>query len=439
MSKVKVAPPKDEIYFPDSDKYFYNKKTGKYVFYSQASGKNLVISEQLLKSVLVSYTDLYHDAATIDDICRLVKWPKPVVTDLLKTFSITHGSLPISPLELLEKSDDELVEDVAAYRNFKLYQSIERDEWKKVIADAVKWQKLEIGSIDPLKDYIKNFIKPIPKIQLKHTNYNYSDDVLVLSCNDWQIGAKADGKLLVFGEEWDTPKGLAAIKTFTQKLVFKARARKINKLVILWNGDIFHGLEGLTAKGTQLKCDSFRSDQFDAAVQGISGLIQTCASHFESIENFVGSGNHEGWTFYPVFRLVEEIFRQNPQIKFTITQKHAFFFKVKNTLFIAHHGAATDIKWKVPQDNKGRVAYVQKLIRVAEKNPQFRNMDRIFFIKGDTHSFEAKDLGQFTFYTFGALPKGDEYADSMALEGTPSQNALVISDGLDYETWHITF
>lgn len=431
---------RDLIQFNENDKFFFNPRTNSYVFFLKSSGKNMVLSESKLKSVLVAYTELFKDPASIEDICRLLKWPRACVEELFKSvFLINHKSLPVTPLELRDKSDDDIIEDIASYRNFKIQQELEREEWRTVIAKSLKWDKFKYHVLDPIEQYINDFSVSLPPIKIQHKQYNYSDDVLVIGCNDWQIGAHADEKFLVFGKEWNTQKALEAIKVFAEKIVQKAKARKVNKLVILWNGDINHGFEGLTAKGTVLKCDTFRSDQFDATIQGITSLVRTCATHFVSIENYVGTGNHEGWTFYPTFRLIKEIFRENSQITFNIEQKHSLFFKVKNSLFIAHHGAAVNTKWKVPKDDKGRSAYVQRLIRIAEKEHGFKDIDRIFYIKGDTHSFEAKEMGQFTFYTFGSLPCGDEYADSMALESTPCQNALLISDGLDYECWHITF
>ena len=289
-----------------------------------------------------------------------------------------------------------------------------------------------------MQNYLEELgFEPLPKIE--PSGYSESDEILVIGATDWQVGSSADGKFLFFGEEWNTQKAIDSVEDFTKRIIDKAIAKNISKAVIIFGGDIFHGLEGETAKKTLLKCDSFRHDQFDAAIKAMSTLIDGCSQYFEQLECKLYTGNHEGWTSYPVFKLIESNFSQRSHVNFDISLKEFNHFRVNNSLLIFHHGASADYKYKIPNDPKGRKELVHRLIRIAEREGNYKGVNRIFFIKGDTHSFECLDYGQFTFYTFGSLPSGDEYADALALESTPTQNALVLGQSKDYETIHITF
>jgi hypothetical protein len=185
--------------------------------------------------------------------------------------------------------------------------------------------------------------------------------------------------------------------------------------------------------------DTQTFEQFDASVKAVSNFIQRCAESFISVDIKICSGNHEGFDYYPFFRLIEAMFQNSKHLKFDISKKEFMHFRVKNSLFCLHHGASSNYKFKIPNDDKGRVALIQRVIRIAEREGDYEGIKKIFFLKGDTHSQETKDLGQFTFHTFGTPVTGDEYANALALESTPTQNALLIGDGKDYDLINITF
>jgi hypothetical protein len=417
----------------------YNKDLDVYILFLNKLNKNITLKGEVVRDIQRSFSDLLGEPATINELARAHGIPRHFLTEIIKKLGLTHSELPLTEEEIKDKSVEDISADLLELKKFKIVQEFNKKDWRESAHLANKWREFQVGVLDPFEQYISKFDFKLNNVKQKIVNYDYSNDVILLSANDWQIGNKADGRFLVFGEEWNTEKCFNAIETVANKVVNRAKSRNIDKLTLLFNGDINHGFEGRTTKGTVLKCDTFKYEQFDATIKAISILISNCADHFNEINCYVGTGNHEGWTFYPTFKLIQEIFRDYDFVKFHLSLKDSMFFRVNNSMIIAHHGAAAEYDFKVPQDKKGRVAFVQKLIRIASKELKFYEPERIFFIKGDTHAFESADLGQFTFFTFGALPKGDEFANALNLEGTPTQNALVISDNKDYETWHLTF
>jgi hypothetical protein len=424
-----------------SDKYIYNKDSGKYIFLLESKiGKNLVLSEDKVKSIIKSYSNFKGDQSSINEIAIKFDIPRKFVIEILKSLEITHDSLPVTNEDLSEKESDSLVEEILQEKRFALYQKLEKKDWIETKKQAEKWREFESGTLNPLQNYLEELdFKPLPKITPDYVNAFDDEDTIVIGVTDLQIGAWANEDLLYFGEGWNTEKAVQAVDDYARRVIAKAKKNGITKAVLVFGGDIFHGLNAETAKLTPLKCDTLHYDQFDATVKAVTGLIQRCAENFEFVDSKIIKGNHEGHSFYPLFRLVESIFQNSDHLSFDICKKEFMHFRVKNSLFILHHGASGEYRFKVPSDAKGRKELVHRVLRIAEREGKYKGIQRVFFVQGDIHHFQCIDYGQFTFYVFGALPTGDEYADALALESTPTQNALVLGDGKDYSTLHITF
>lgn len=422
-----------------SDKYIYNRESGKYIFLLESKiGKNLVISEDRVKSIIKAYSNFKGDQSSINEISVKFDIPRKFVIEILRSLEFTHDSLPVTNEELVSKDSDDLVEEILQEKRFALYQELEKRDWSETKIQAKKWRDFELGVLNPYKTYLQNF-QPEPFPKITPPSKKDSDKTMIVGCFDWQIGSHADGRFLFFGEEWNTKKAIESVETFASKIVNESKIFGVKKAVVVFGGDIFHGLNGETAKGTPLKCDTIRFDQFDATVKAISLLVQRMAENFKEVDCKIISGNHEGFDYYPVFRLIEALFVNSTHVTFDICKKEFMHFQIKNSLFLITHGASQYYKHKTPKDRKGRVALAQRVARIAEREGGYKDVQRIFFIKGDTHSFEMEDLGQIMFFTFGSLPTGDEYADALTLESTPCQNALVIGDGKDFRTLHLTF
>lgn len=424
-----------------SDKYIFNKDDDKYIFLTESKlGKNIVLDSGKVKGIIKSYSNFKGEQSSINEVAIKFDIPRKFVIEILKCLEITHDSLPVTNEELSEKDEDLLVEEILQEKRFALHQKIEKKDWVETKRQAEKWREFETGKLNPIQDYLEKLeFKPLPRISPDYVKEFDDEDTMVVGVFDTQIGAYANEDVLYFGEGWSTEKAVKAVDEYAVRLIAKAKKRGINKVVIIFGGDIFHGLNGETAKGTELKCDTLGFEQFDASVIAISGFVQRFAENFQSVDNKIITGNHEGFWYYPFFKLIESIFQNSKHVNFDISKKEFMHFRVKNALFLIHHGAAADYKFKIPNDDKGRKELIQRVARIAEREGDYDGVNRIFFVKGDTHSFECKDYGQFTFYVFGTPVTGDEYANALALESTPTQNALVLGDKKDYETLHITF
>lgn len=436
-AKQEQAKP-DESSFDFSDKYIYDSQNGKYIFLLHKKlGKNLSFDESIIKSIIKSYSNYDTNPHTINEVSIRYSIPRNYLIEILRALGITHDSIPVTNEDFIKEPEDKLLAEIVQEKRFSFNEKLSRIEWTEIREMANKWKELVHRKINPFREYVDNInIEPFQKVNIDPQPVG---DTIVIGAFDWQIGSSADGDLLFFGEEWSTQKAIDAVDDFSKRLIARSKSQNITDAVIVFGGDIFHGLNGKTAKGTTLKCDTFRHEQFDAAVKAISLLIHNCASNFNSVKCEIVTGNHEGWEFYPVFRLVEALFVNYSHVDFNICLKEFTHFMVNDSLFLVHHGASADYKFKVPSDRKGRVALAQRVLRIAEREGGYVGVKRVFFIKGDTHAFECMDLGQIMFYTFGSLPTGDEYANALALENTPTQNALVIGKGKDFSTLHLAF
>ena len=91
------------------EKPYFNKETRQYIVFLKSIGRNIVVNEDKHKSILQMYSAWDGEDKSITEICRNVQWPRPVLTEYLKKFAITHDSLPITDEDVDSYQDEELV------------------------------------------------------------------------------------------------------------------------------------------------------------------------------------------------------------------------------------------------------------------------------------------------------------------------------------------
>ena len=187
---------------------------------------------------------------------------------------------------------------------------------------------------------------------------------------------------------------------------------------------------------------AYEYKQFEAIVECVHLLIANIAAIIPNVHIHAIRGNHLGFDWYPIARLLQQIFSEDPQIQFNIELSRTVSFRVRDVLIIGDHGASADIKMgMVPKSGKPRESWVQTLIlNLLETNPDiFNGVKQKIFIQGDKHHFVQQEESNFEFFMFGALPLGDYYAAESNLFSKSRQNALVVDDNGVKEVRHYYF
>lgn len=136
--------------------YYFNEETGTYVFWLKSkSSKPLVIEEEDLKALKRRYSNWDGDSSTINEICRDFGIPRRWFTKLKTSLGWTHDSDPFLDKEIMEKEDDELVEEVLENKRRKLYQKMRMVEWDEVQKKAKKFDEIQATVVHPLQRKIE--------------------------------------------------------------------------------------------------------------------------------------------------------------------------------------------------------------------------------------------------------------------------------------------
>jgi len=257
--------------------YTFNNDNEKYVFHTEKLlGKNYVIDKTKVDTILKLYSNFDKQPYTAGQIAQRTSTPKKVIEFVVRALHINHGSIPYTD-EKIEKSDvDELVEDMLIEKRANIEQKFERIEWKNVQEDADKWRVFQYKYGQVFDSVLKNWTPP----EYKPTKPNYpktGNKELVIGASDWHYGLIASERYLYNQKEWNIDKTKQAVSAYAHKIVehVKERGNPYKRVTLAFLGDLLHGLDGFTDKGTKLEAHPIKEDQLEEAYNSVLHFIQT--------------------------------------------------------------------------------------------------------------------------------------------------------------------
>lgn len=427
--KESLKNPNPDNSFPNEKPYHYNKLTRDYVFFLKSAGRNVVLHEDELQNVISAYSNTFGDERSVDDIGRMLGWPKNYVIEMLRLLDFSHDSLPVLPETLETKSDDEILTDLTTQKKFVIKQKFEKSRWQDIENKAVLWDKFRFSTFDPFIGFLKSWnppeYKPYEIIKEKiEDGYSF---IVVL--NDLHFGSKANSKHMFRGKDQNTQMVVDSIRKYGAQIVsdIKNLKLKINKIVIVSLGDILHTASpfGTTTKGTPLRYDVLNEEMFTIAFDSLAELIINLSKIVPEVDVHSYKGNHFGTGDSVLFFALSKYLSAQKNIKFNICSSFAGSFVEKNTFFICSHGAADAFKSKAPQNAKLQT-YIQSLIIHSQEN--FKGIKNRVALFADLHHLNIKEFNDFHYILAPSIMQGDEFADNLSLDAKPSQICLLLDD-----------
>lgn len=411
------------------DKPYFNKETNQYITFIKAIGRNIVVSKEQHESILKMYSGWDGEQRTLTELCRNVQWPKPVLTEYLRKFGITHQSLPVTDEELADKSDEELLTSLTELRKFSLHQKLEKSSWDQIRIEAAKWRAFEHKHYSPFLQFLERF-EPAPVKPIKSTYKNEDGThTFLVSLSDVHFGTHIHPRYIYNSTAsesgWSLEHTVQAIDGYATKIADEVNSRKykFDKAVLCSLGDIIHGIDGKTEKGTILEAFPLGEEQFDTAFNVLITFISRIIEIFNKVEVHSVAGNHSLIDTI-LFKALKAYFRTDDRISFRVYDTRYAMFKVQNTLFVMEHGASAYYKSKLPSHGSARKAYIQDLFLTHPE--QLVGVNQKCYISGDQHHFEANELGDVDQYMFSTPIGADKYADHNNWKNKPRQNCLVV-------------
>lgn len=422
-----MAQPKLEI----NDKYTYNDETKQYVFHTESLiGKNTVFKEDKVNTILKLYSNYDKQPYTMGEIAQRTSTPKKVIDYIIHALKKNHSCLPFTDEKLIEQPEDKLVDQMLAEKTFNVIQKFERKEWESVAKDAEKWREFSVLKLDPFANFLANWT---PKIQKPFTNFNKlhtnkKGKHLLLGCSDWHFGLVADERYLYNQQQWDITKTKEAVEKYSLKIreYLADHKGEFESVSLLFAGDLIHGLDGYTDKGTKLEAHPLKEGQlvtaFDCIIQFITDIVE---SH-SNVKVYSVPGNHSSFGDYIVIKMADIYFKDDDRIQFEYTNKRFLTFKLKDNYFLFEHGYAAVAKDRLPAPGKSREGYINNII--FAKPEKIQGAKRFYYISADQHHHESYEYTNVEGVMLPTLVGGCRHSDNSGYKSRPRQTVLIVED-----------
>ena len=411
-----------------ANKPYFNKTSAKYIVYISALGRNIVVSEERHKRIVELYSDWDGEGATLNEVCRAIQWPRPVLTQYLKAFGITKDTLPITENELEKFDDEELTSRLHELRKFSLYQRFEKEDWTATRSDAQKWRAFQYKKVNPFQEVLNNWSPPTHTI-LEKSN-KIGDKTLLIGCCDWHLGAFADKDETFRGLDLNTNKTAQRIIEYSERVVQDIKKEEVSQIVVLFAGDLLHSCgnkAGSTVKGTPLESDNKGSKMFKLALDVLTIFLDNISSLGINVHCLSANGNHEGELNASLMLCMEKLYK-NSNVTFDISNKFINHTVINNSIVCYTHGAAAEIKAKLPRANKAQ-SYVQSLFLEAQKDYPKCNSRYLFC--ADLHHQATQEYNDFLYILMPSITGGDGYSDTLNLNSRACQQTFLFdSEGI---------
>jgi hypothetical protein len=429
MGRTKKAEEARQIKDLENPKdYYYNKDNDSYIIFIKSLAKNIVISGETHRGIVNAYCG--EDPRSVEDICTTFGIPRSIFNEYKSVFDLTRDALSITDEEVEENTIEESVENLLEKKKFEIGQIYAKKSWEATQKQAEKWRELEAKQLNPFIKAIENWQPPTLEFK-SNIKKARGGKVWVAGLSDLHFGSAANAKYMFSQPDWNTQKTVEFVDRFAGQIISDAKARNypFEKAVILGLGDLIHSHLGKTTRGTELKFDSIKEEQFDYALNSLVAFIAKVRSAFPKVEVHSVGGNHFYEAEMALFRALACYFKPDKEIQFFHYSTRPAAFKIGSTLIMMDHGADSVERAYVPGIKNGLEKHVQSLL--LQRPELLSGVKTKLFCQGDKHHWENVEYGNFEFIMFSTSLGGDEHSSVNNLSNRPRQSSLILDeDGL---------
>ena len=422
--------------------YTFNQTDKKYVFHTESLvGRNYVLDESKVDTILKLYSNFDKSPFTAGEIAQRTSTPKKVIEYIIRKLGINHSSIPYTDEKIKESEPESLVSDLLLEKRANIEQKFERRDWKQTIADAENWRLFQHAKKDPFEEYLNKWTPPELTARyntISDLKDDKSDSVFVIALSDLHFGAAANSRYMFNKPSWTTQDTVNAVDKFADEIIKEVNSRnyKFKKGVILGLGDLIHSMLGKTARGTELKYDVIREEQFDYALNSLMVFISRMIELFGNVECHDVGGNHHYELDMALFRALGLYFKKDDRATFTHYSTRPAAFRIDNTLIMMDHGADSVERVYVPNGSKIE-RHVHNIL--LNNLHLLEGVKTRLFLQGDKHHFEHLEFSSFEYIMFGTILGADEHAATNNWHNRPRQSCLVLNENGLREVLHVYF
>lgn len=412
-----------------TEKYTYNPESDTYIINMKHRVKPYVISGYKIRAIKRSMSNLISSGASAFDIRVKFSISEEDFDGIKKAFDLGRETFPLTDEEIESLTPQESLDKLLEEKKTSLIQAYEKADWKRTQDDAAKWRDFQAGVLDPFSNFLDSWKVPTLKTS-KLKTVEPSGKTLCISLADLHWGNSANARYMYNDKGgWDSKRTSECVGAYCESLLEKCEERKyaFDEVAIFIMGDILHSVSGKTCRGTELKFDCIREEQFEYALNSLSEFFCKIVSRFCKVKVFTTIGNHNPEAEIGLYRALEMLFNSNKNVEFKHLTSRPASFVLKNTLILMEHGQDSSERAYVPSAEGKLENHVQNLL-LQKPELLTPNIKSKLFIMGDKHTFKHLEFDNFEFIQFSTIQLADEHAAVNNWCNRARQSCLVLDD-----------
>ena len=412
--------------------YSYNLATSEYTFFTKKKfGKDIIFSEEEINNIIRLYSKHSGNLTSVQ-IGQKLGVSEGIIKHVLRVMKITHDSLSFTNEYISKKPEDEIVLENLDLKKSKIIEKLEKLELNKTKEKAEKWELFEYNFVSAIDSFLQNWVPP-KHVPVKSKPQKTGQNEIIFGCSDWHFGLFSDERYMYNQKSWNIEKAMGSVNNYSQQIKEHLRSRKdpYKRVNLAFLGDLIHGLDGFTDKGTKLEAHPIKEEQLEKAYNSVLHFINNILEETNNIRVFSVPGNHSSFGDYFLMKMLEIYFRNDRRISFDITTKRFLTFDIGNSHFLLDHGYSAVTKSRLPAPGSGRENYINntflsKIDQIMDINQKKNTLKHLYYLSADQHHMESGELTNVETYMFSTFISGCRYADNSGYKSRPRQSALVI-------------
>jgi len=277
--------------------------------------------------------------------------------------------------------------------------------WKKVQADADKWNKFEFSVLEPMMESIETYLPTFKYVEHKPQK-SQGDDIAVVGISDLHYMKQCfddNGK-----ETYNRDLTVKALNEANASLITKMKKFGVPKKFIIPAGtDNLHvdGITHTTTAGTPQARQT--TGDWEVHIKNYVELFMNMVESYARIapvELIVMPGNHDYQTSRMLGVLLEVTYRKHPRI--TVIHKPTavrIYRQYGNTCLIFAHGEGESLA------KQERGVHSKYLAEAKTQGVNLQSIENIVYYHGHVHTQETKDMSGIMRVSFPSLATEDQW------------------------------
>jgi hypothetical protein len=410
--------------------YYYNKDSDAYVIFltSATTSKPFIFPGETIRAIRKKYSNWDGAPSTINEVCRDLKIPRSSFVELKTKLFMTHDSEPFTIEEMLDRNEDELVEEALQQKRFNIYTKFKQKEWAEIQNDAQKWRDFETGILQPWNNVISdpipyeppNIITNIPKNEERNK-------ALVIPLADSHFGAGYDSNQSMYNNNFDLDEAVYRLDLIGNKILEKTCNIPLKEIYIMELGDSLEAEPThKTRGGTSRPLNNTPEEIWRTTINSHTDFMIKMMSLGADIKRYNVPGNHFPLGDYQIETYLEGRFGEYDNVEINPNDKKGFSVLVGDTQFVGHHG-----KKLSPVSNQfpTKKELSASVIVTSWFKRDYKKAKHTEVLVGHTHHKNLFECAQFNLWVCPSIMGADTYSDELVLHSKPGIMFFVV----DYE------